>query len=137
MSRKGVEKKLWTAFSKFIRGRDASYEGYCVCISCGSTKPWKEVDAGHYISKGSDSALKFNEVNVNAQCRACNLFKSGNLIWYRKGLVCKYGETVVTNLENSHYMKLGHQKLSTFEMELLITYYIKEFNKLKAQKCLE
>lgn len=81
------EKSVWDLFSKFIRGRDANWQGYCSCISCGTAKNWKQIDAGHFISQGSDYALKFNELNVNAQCTSCNQYKSGNLIEYRHTLL--------------------------------------------------
>ena len=86
-------KKAQFIFNKFIRERDKD-KG---CISCNSG-----VDhAGHYLSQGHHSALRFNEVNVNGQCLRCNNFLHGNLINYRQGLVKKYGEQKVLLLENN------------------------------------
>lgn len=86
-------KKAQIVFNKFIRERDKDFG----CISCNSS-----VDhAGHYLSQGHHSALRFNEVNVNGQCLRCNNFLHGNLINYRKGLVKKYGEQKVLFLENT------------------------------------
>ncbi len=89
------EKAVWRVFSKFIRARDANWQGYCQCISCSTQKNWKEMDAGHYISVGSDRALKYNEFNVNAQCltkhsklrmfngiyKNINLLNAGDKLW--------------------------------------------------------
>ena len=84
-------KKTEKIFNAWIRERDKD-DG---CISCG-----REIDhAGHYFSVGQHSALRFDEMNVNGQCAACNVFKHGNLIYYRQGLVRKYGELAVEELE--------------------------------------
>ena len=131
------ENAVWGVFSKLIRARDADERGYCRCISCNTIKNWKEMDAGHYISVGSDRALKYNEMNVNSQCTSCNQFKSGNLIEYRRGLVLKYGEEKVKSLEQSHYFKTSRKKLNQLELNTMFDYYSKEFKKLEKLKCLQ
>lgn len=100
------------AFNRFIRTRDHD-KG---CISCG-----REVtEAGHYLSQGHNSAMRFNEVNVNGQCTRCNCFMHGNLIHYRAGLIHKYGEEKVLFLENqSRKVK----KWSRVELEAIIQTY--------------
>ena len=133
------EKNVWDIFSKFIRARDADWRGNCRCISCGIIKNWKDgIDAGHYIAQGSDYALKFNEINVNAQCSYyCNKMKSGNLILYRIGLVGKVGEKKVKELEQSHFFKTTRKKLNQTELNLMYNYYKEKFEKLKKEKCLD
>ena len=128
------EKALWKMFSKFIRARDADERGYCRCISCSKIDNWKTFDAGHYQSVGSDRALKYNEVNVNAQCSSCNMYKSGNLINYRQGLDHKYGEKIVKDLEISHHFKTTKKKLIQSEINVMYDYYKKEFQKLENLK---
>lgn len=80
------------AFNKFIRARDKGKN----CISCPSKKV---VHAGHYKPAGSFSGTRFNEHNTNGQCLECNNIKSGNETAYRVGLVAKYGERQVKQLE--------------------------------------
>ena len=118
-----TESNLWRIFSKFIRLRDADWRGYVKCISCGIMKFWKETDCGHYIAVGADRALKYNEINNNGQCRSCNLFKSGNLINYRQGLVNKYSEEVVKKLETSHWFKTTKKKLLQSEINIMYSFY--------------
>lgn len=84
-------KKAQTTFNQFVRNRDR----HLGCISCNNGVE----HAGHYFSQGHYSALRFDELNVNGQCVKCNMFLSGNLIWYRKGLVDRYGSSVVEELE--------------------------------------
>lgn len=133
------ESAVWRIFSKFIRARDADWRGSCRCISCGAIRNYKDgIDAGHYIDQGSDYALKFDEINVNAQCsNYCNRMKSGNKILYRIGLVRKYGEEAVKKLEQAHFFKTTKKKMCQFELNAMYDFYSKKFNELKKEKCLE
>ena len=88
-------------FQRFIRLRD-EYEN---CISCGTIYA-NEWDGGHYLKAEIYSGLVFDEVNVNKQCDSCNRFQDGNVVEYRKGLVRKYSEVTVLELEkNSNYRR--------------------------------
>lgn len=105
-------KKAQEVFNRFIRERDKDFG----CISCGAG-----VDhAGHYLSQGHHSALRFNEVNTNGQCLRCNNFLHGNLIKYRQGLVKKVGEQKVLLLENN---KNTIKKWSRTELLAIIQLY--------------
>ena len=97
-----LKKILWRWFSLFIRLRD-SKEGVGKCISCGKFIEFgANWHAGHYIPKTKGS-LYFDEQNVNGQCKACNKFRSGNLISYREGLINKIGEPRVKLLEQRRH----------------------------------
>jgi hypothetical protein len=65
-------------------------------------------------------ATRFDEMNCNMQCRACNRFDEGNMSGYRKGLIEKYGENKVLLLEAK---KNKYRKYSDFEYKELIKYY--------------
>ena len=114
-------------FSEFIRRRDADENGYIRCISCGRIVHWKDADAGHYVNRSVNS-LRYDEKNVNAQCRHCNRFLEGNGIGYNHGLVEKYGDGVIEYLriKKNNYCKLGQ-----FEINALAEEYRK---KLKQNK---
>jgi hypothetical protein len=103
-----------TVFNKWVRNRDQN----AGCISCGGS-----VDhAGHYFNQGHHSALRFSEINVNGQCVSCNLFKSGNLIKYRQGLVKRYGAAKVEQLELNADLKKAWKWTRT-EIEEIIEKY--------------
>lgn len=107
-------KKAQSVFNSFIRTRD-KLNG---CISCGG-----DVDhAGHYFAQGSHSSLRFDEMNVNGQCVGCNTYKHGNLIYYRKGLVKKYGELMVEQMEREA-IENRIKKWSRDELEEIISKY--------------
>ena len=79
-------------FNKFIRERDKDKP----CISCGK---FTTLEAGHFFSAGHHPILRFNEFNVNGQCKHCNCFLHGNLLNYRQGFINKYGIEKLTELE--------------------------------------
>lgn len=89
------KKTTQRVFNKWIRTRD---EGRG-CISClkKTSSVWH---AGHYLSVGSKSALRYEENNCHLQCLSCNTYKHGNLVLYRINLVDKIGEEQVKKLEN-------------------------------------
>lgn len=88
------KKVLIKIFNQFIRERDKDKP----CISCG-IRPSQ--DAGHYwpTSTHPQPAMRFNEQNVHGQCRSCNRFKEGNRQGYREGLIKRYGEKILLDLD--------------------------------------
>jgi Bacteriophage Lambda NinG protein len=99
-ARKGLsywEGRTERACNAFIRKRDENES----CISCGVTNStaWQ---AGHYVSVGANSTLRFNQENIHKQCVQCNMHKGSNAIAYRIGLVNKIGYEKVEALEAWH-----------------------------------
>lgn len=90
-------------FNAFIRHRDAIGQ-YFTCISCSLFKHVRFMQAGHYMPS-TYSQLKFNELNVNAECIQCNCMDENHLVGYRKNLIRKIGIEKVEELENS---KIGN-----------------------------
>ena len=82
------------AVHAYIRARDADLP----CVSCDATNPlaWH---AGHYMSVGSESALRYDTANIHKQCSHCNVHKSSNAIQYRIRLVGRIGVAEVERLE--------------------------------------
>jgi hypothetical protein len=78
-------------FSEYIRKRDADANGYCKCCTCSKKAYWKEVDAGHFISRRHEGT-RYNEKNANAQCAFCNRFDQGRQFQHGEFIKKKYGE---------------------------------------------
>lgn len=117
--------KLDTLFSKFIRQRDCTPTGSC--ISCGKPITFSTCDAGHFHNRRFMS-LRYDEHNVNAQCRYCNRFCEGSIQGYQKGLTKKIGENSVETL----FIKRNNTcKMTGIELDLLINLYKK---KIESQK---
>lgn len=94
-------KEAQAAVNKYVRLRDHGKP----CISCGSLPAQKlggTMDAGHYRSRGAAGHLRFNLLNIHAQCVKCNLYKSGNAVDYRLNLIEKIGLDKVEGLENDN-----------------------------------
>jgi 5-methylcytosine-specific restriction endonuclease McrA len=92
--------KAQKVFNAYIRKRD-SQDGYFTCISCGRTLTTDQMDAGHFAPVKGGSALRFDEYNVNGECKKCNGFDEFHLIGYRRGIIEKYGEGVLIHLEQN------------------------------------
>ena len=131
VSKSTLVKKLDDVFSKFIRLRDSNKDGMCQCISCGRVHYWKEIQNGHYMSRRYMST-RFDEMNCNAQCVACNIFNQGNIQMYRKNLIKKIGEKNVDYLE--YKAKATTKRYSVFELQELIKYYSILVKKLTDEK---
>lgn len=89
------ENEAKKAFQLWIRTRDKELP----CISCGS-KESLLIDGGHFFKAELFSGLIFDERNCHKQCRKCNRFLNGNELQYRKGLIERYGESFVSELES-------------------------------------
>lgn len=123
-------KKADTWFSLYIRLRDADKDGIIRCISCGAPVFWKKADAGHFI-KRQHKALRFNEKNVNGQCKKCNWLEQGNDIGYAKGLDKKYGPGTADQLRA---IKNNTMHLGKFEITVIAEEYRNKFNQLKKER---
>ena len=57
------------------------------------------------MSTGARPELRFEPLNVNKQCSACNNHLSGNIVEYRKALINKIGLEHLEWLEGPHEPK--------------------------------
>ena len=94
-------------FNRYIRQRDANEKGIGECISCGVKVDISkgEGDAGHFIPAHILST-RWNEYNVNLQCKHCNLTANGMMYWHGKGIALKYGKEIPEEL-----LKLSKEKV--------------------------
>ena len=83
--------KLDTIFSKYIRMRVSRGDGFGVCFTCGVSKHWSEVDAGHFQSRMKMST-RWDERNVQFQCKRCNMTNGGQQYQFGIRLDEVYGE---------------------------------------------
>ena len=70
------------------------------CITCG-THDAEEWHAGHWISVGASSALRFDPANIHLQCRQCNYFGGGKAQEYEARLPARIGQAEVDRLKNA------------------------------------
>lgn len=108
-----LKRKAWDTFSKFIRQRDGK------CVTCGSTN---QLQAGHFWH----GVLDFDEMNINAQCKKCNVWLSGNLAVYSTYLLEKYGLEKFEDLKIRHYQAMKGEKRTELDYEKLINRYTRK-----------
>tara|TARA_R110000868_G_scaffold28818_2_gene107531 strand:+ start:369 stop:758 length:390 start_codon:yes stop_codon:yes gene_type:complete len=84
-SRSSLVKKLDTVFSQWIRFSNADSNGFCICITCEKKSHWKEIQAGHFMSRKHYST-RWDERNVKPQCVGCNVFRYGEQYKFSKML---------------------------------------------------
>lgn len=113
-----LKKKADKVFSLYIRTRD-SFNGVAECITCGVQKPIAEMQNGHFISRRVNS-LRYDELNCNAQCYACNVMRYGEQYAYAKALDMKYGDGTAQSL---HGRRFETHKFTTAELLNIIEEY--------------
>ena len=119
-SRKTLVKKLDKVFSQYIRRRFAVNE-VAKCITCGKQAHWKELQAGHFMSRKHYST-RWDEINVQVQCSGCNVFRYGE----------QYKYSLYLGITLSKQLLADSRKLVKFtsdELEEMITHYSNEVKK--------
>lgn len=71
MSLKELDAILWTYFSIYIGKREQIDGDYAKCFTCPKILHWKEMDAGHGVTRQC-TPLKYHELNNHAQCPTDN-----------------------------------------------------------------
>ncbi len=133
------KQKAWKWCSKYIRLRDALE--YCQktgidpneyryriedmpigCCTCGRVRSFRQIDAGHFISRGSGggSGVYFDERNIHAQCKSCNAFHQGKTLEYNDFMQEKYGLEVIDELRIKDKLV---QRRCSLEYHALIEFY--------------
>ena len=120
LSRSKLVKKLDTVFSKYIRISSADKSGYCTCVTCGVVKHWKEIQAGHFMSRKHYST-RWDERNVASQCVSCNMFKQGEQ--YKYSLFLGKDQAKVLYLKSKETVKF-----TNYELEEMIKDYEAKLN---------
>ena len=125
-------RKLDRVFSEFIRLRDSRpyrYQ-YFRCISCNQIKPYEQMDCGHFIGR-THMATRFDEDNCHGECRMCNRFSADHMIYYQRNLERLIGKD---RLDILIARGKGTKKWTAWELQILITHYTEEVNKMKAEQ---
>lgn len=71
------------------------------CICCGKSAYDGVRNASHFKSRGSNSFLRFNLLNIWPCCYSCNVAKGGNIHEFRPALIKLIGQEKVDFLDNA------------------------------------
>ena len=121
LTRSKLIKKLDTIFSRWVRLSNSVNE-ICTCVTCGKESHWKDIQAGHFISRKHYST-RWDERNVKPQCVGCNVFKYGEQYKYSLYLGNKLSKKLL--VESRVIIKF-----TNVELEDMIKEYTERFNKL-------
>lgn len=94
-----LKKEADAVFSQWVRRSAEEEDGLVKCVTCPNRLPWKEMQAGHYETRGT-LVLRYDERNVHPQCVGCNVFKKGNYPRYATWMVKEYGPYILKELED-------------------------------------
>ena len=120
-TRSKLVKKLDTVFSQYIRLSNADNNKNCICVTCNKVFFWKEIQAGHFMSRKHYS-IRWDERNVKPQCAGCNVFRYGEQYKYSLYLGNKLSEKL---LEESRKLV----KFTNVELEEMIQKYSQRLKK--------
>lgn len=122
--------KAWKLCSEYTRRKYADKKGYVTCYTCPTTKPWKEMQAGHGI-EGRGNGILFEERCLRPQCFGCNMRHGGRPTIFHVKLQKEYGYGIIEELLIQS-KKAVHFTL--FDYEEKISYFKKELDKLSGCK---
>ena len=114
-TRRKLIQKLDTVFSRWVRLSNTDNRGYCKCVTCNKQFHWKNIQAGHFMSRKHYST-RWDEKNVFPQCVGCNVYRSGEQYKYSIYLGKKTSEEM--------YIKSKQiVKYTSLEIQYLINKY--------------
>lgn len=114
-----LKKKARYWFQRFIRFRDLNE----LCIyGCGTRlSDIKFFDAAHYLKFELYPDAGFDELNVHGSCKGCNI--RDPQLEYRRGLVLKFGQQKLDDLENKYKINRGTFKWDRSFLQDIIDKY--------------
>ena len=118
--------KFDQVFSKYVRLRAADSDGYGSCFTCGSRRHWKEVDAGHFITRAKFST-RWHELNVQFQCKQCNM-NGGRQYEFGRNLDAQFGEGTAHDILIE---SMTTRRYSSVELQELIDHYARKVGEFK------
>mgnify|MGYP003644422047 FL=1 len=107
-TRSKLVKKLDTVFSQWVRLSNADNNKNCICVTCNKVFFWKEIQAGHFMSRKHYS-IRWSEDNVKPQCVGCNVFKYGEQ--YKFSLFLGKDAAEVLYLKSKEIVKFTNYEL--------------------------
>ena len=105
---------------------DADKDGMCVCVTCNTKLPRKQIQNGHFVSRGV-MKYRFDIKNCHPQCYKCNCLLNWNYKPYTVYMVKEYGMNTVLIMLWDRTLKEYKQ----YEYEEMIIQWYKEIQETK------
>lgn len=126
-----LKTKLWKIISEYIRRKYSDELGMVSCVTCGTRKHWKELQAGHFIPSAQGNSTRWIEENIHPQCMRCNCNLGGNGEEYYPFMIKTYGQAKVDELRA---LSRKIVKLTSDDYERMIQKYSDKLNNLKSDQ---
>jgi hypothetical protein len=91
---------LDSAFSQYVRKKEALPSGLVQCFTCDCKLDWKKMDCGHFVSR-KNMLLRWDARNARPQCKECNQYNQGELANFALNLELEQRGSVMALLEES------------------------------------
>jgi len=107
-----LRKEALQLSQRLARMKASDNFGYASCVTCGKTDYYKNMDGGHFISKGSSSRWALDLRNIHCQCKGCNGFAMTHgtaQIAYTRYMQEEYGDKFVAQMlrEKKNILKIS------------------------------
>ncbi len=92
--RQKLVEKLDRIYSEYVRLFETDENGYGNCVTCNTSKFYKEADVGDFMTRATKSTRWLHQparVNASLQCKQCNM-NGGQQYVHGQMLDAKYGE---------------------------------------------
>ena len=103
-----LKKQLDTVFSIYIRTAH-SVDGICTCYTCGKQGTIKELQNGHFVSRGY-TATRWHEDNCRPQCVGCNIFGNGKPLDFEEHLKNDFTDEYVEEIKAMRHQIVKHDR---------------------------
>ncbi len=103
-----LKKQLDSVFSIYIRTTH-SVDGICTCYTCGKQGTIKELQNGHFVSRGY-TATRWHEDNCRPQCVGCNIFGNGKPLDFEDHLKKDLGDEYVEEIKAMRHQIVKHDR---------------------------
>jgi hypothetical protein len=103
-----LKKQLDTVFSIYIRTTH-SVDGICTCYTCGKTGTIKELQNGHFVSRGY-TATRWHEDNCRPQCVGCNIFGNGKPLDFEDHLKKDFTDEYIEEIKAMRHLIVKHDR---------------------------
>ena len=113
-------------FSEYVRLHYADKDGMCICVTCNTKLPRKQIQNGHFVSRGV-MKYRFDIRNCHPQCYKCNCLLNWNYKPYTVYMVKEYWMDVVLIMIWDRTLKEYKQ----YEYEEMIIQWYKEIQEMK------
>lgn len=135
--RKKLIKELDKYTSILVRLGAADKNGITTCYTSGERVYWRQLDAGHYISRRF-MRTRWDLKNIRPQSVKDNRYLGGNYKVYEKKIKAELGEDEVLKLWDKAY---SGKKIPTYELEEMLVEIKQKYKELirerkeKGYKC--